>query len=95
MHSTTRIQTEKASGYLQQLCKHFAHKCEVSFDAARGVVTFPMARADLAAEGGALDISITADDAEGLDCGQTVICSHLQRFAFREDLPAPVWTRLA
>ena len=30
-HSVARVETERASIYLQQLCKHFAHKLPVSF----------------------------------------------------------------
>ena len=95
MQSTTRIKTEKASSYLRQLCKHFAHKCETQFDAAQGTVQFPMAHAAMTAQGDTLDIAITADNPEGLERGRNVIWSHLERFAFREDLPAPEWSPTA
>ncbi|MGB2407488.1 MAG: DUF2218 domain-containing protein, partial [Paracoccaceae bacterium] len=34
--SSTTIKTQKASGYLQQLCKHFSHKIEVKFNGQDG-----------------------------------------------------------
>ena len=38
--STTRIETEYASRYLQQLCKHFAHKIPVAFSKTDGRIAF-------------------------------------------------------
>jgi hypothetical protein len=38
-----------------------------------------------------LKVTIEAADAAGLERGQNVIWKHLERFAFRESLPAPDW----
>ena len=39
-YSVARIDTDGASIYLQQLCKHFAHKLPVTHDAASGSIAF-------------------------------------------------------
>ncbi len=90
--SSAICQTENASRYLQQLCKHFAHKIPVTFDAREGRCVFSCGTAVLIADVGALRINALAEDAEGLAQTKDVIESHLLRFAFREDLPALVWT---
>src|SRR6185437_8958296 len=38
--STVRVPTTHASRYLQQLCKHWAHKLDVSFTPEAGHVVF-------------------------------------------------------
>ena len=91
MQSHTLIATELASKYLQQLCKHFAHKTEVTFTETEGRCVFDAATADMAAKEQGLEVTITAEDAAGIERGQMVIWKHLERFAFREELPQPVW----
>lgn len=87
MHkSTAYLATEKASRYLQQLCKHFAHKIPVSFDAANGRISFPGGDCDLEANENQLTLSVTAPDAEALAQLQDVVVRHLERFAFRESV---------
>ncbi|WP_299843877.1 DUF2218 domain-containing protein [uncultured Jannaschia sp.] len=93
MKSVTRIKTANASRYLQQLCKHFAHKVETEFDMRSGTCRFDHSTATLAAQESRLDIEIKAEDDEALTRGQSVIWSHLKRFAFREDLGEPVWQK--
>lgn len=39
--STARYPTAHASKYLQQLCRHFAHKVAVRFDAHSGHAALP------------------------------------------------------
>ena len=39
--SSVRIPTDKASRYLQQLCKHWSHNLAVDFTAEAGTVVFP------------------------------------------------------
>lgn len=84
--SHARVATPNASRYLQQLCKHFAHKVPATFDTATGRIEFPFGEARLQAEEGALLIAAAAAGADGLARLQEVIGSHLLRFAFREDL---------
>ncbi|MDR5653172.1 DUF2218 domain-containing protein [Ruixingdingia sedimenti] len=82
---TAAVATAKASGYLQQLCKHFGHKIPVTFDAEAGEIVFPFGTCRLRAEDGALHLTAIAPDAERLAQLQDVIARHLLRFAFRED----------
>jgi hypothetical protein len=91
MQSQTLIETGQASKYLQQLCKHFAHKTEVTFSETEAHCVFGTATADMRAKEQGLEVIITAEDPEGIDRGQMVIWKHLERFAFREDLSEPVW----
>lgn len=84
--------TAKASRYLQQLCKHFAHKVDVTYDERHGVVTLPIASAHLRAADTELVIELRADDEAALERGRGVIDSHLERFAFREEFKHMDWS---
>lgn len=90
--STAVLATPNASRYLQQLCKHFAHKIPASFDTEKGKIEFPFGTCHLSAAGETLTLTAEAADPETRDRLEGVIASHLQRFAFREDL-AIDWTR--
>lgn len=90
-----RFQTLNASRYLQQLCKHFAHKIEVQYDAHEALCQLPVGPARMTATEGELIVQVEAPDAEGLARARGVIDSHLQRFAFREDFSAMDWTQAA
>ncbi|WP_136683235.1 DUF2218 domain-containing protein [Falsirhodobacter xinxiangensis] len=87
--STASVPTTKPSAYLQQLCKHFGHKIPVEFTPEAGRITFEMGIAELEAADDALILRVTGDDIERLE---NVVASHLERFAFREELKV-VWTR--
>ena len=41
LHQTGTFQTPQASKYLQQLCRHFAHKVAVEYDASQGRAALP------------------------------------------------------
>lgn len=88
--STTRahaeIATPAASRYLQQLCKHFAHKLPVSFDSAAGKISFSIGDCDLSADGERLRLDLTSPDGSQMTQLKDVVIRHLVRFAFREDL---------
>ena len=84
--SSAKISTPKASGYLQQLCKHFGLKVEVEFTPSVGKILFPFGNAELSADENQLVMNLQAKDAEALTKLQQVMSSHLIRFAFREDL---------
>ncbi len=84
--STTAIATEHASRYLQQLCKHFAHKLTVSFNEHAGEVAFAIGDCRLKADGAALRIDLAAPGAAELEQLKDVVIRHLVRFAFREEL---------
>lgn len=83
--------TPNASKYLQQLCKHFAHKVEVTYDAHHGTVAFPMGSARMTADDTVLTIVFTLDRAEDIGSARHVIDAHLERFAFREDFNGMAW----
>ena len=84
--ATASIPTAKASGYLQQLCKHFGYKIAVEFDAESGWMEFGFGRAEIAAKPAALTIIAAAENADDLKKLKKVMSSHLERFAFRENL---------
>jgi hypothetical protein len=88
--SSAIVFSERASGYLQQLCKHFGHKVAVSFTPERGTIVFDFGNCSLAASGNMLSLTVTAGTTVGLSRVQHVIASHLERFAFREK-PEIVW----
>lgn len=85
-NDSTDVATPKASGYLQQLCKHFGHKCEVEFAPESGSIAFDFGRAQMDASGDVLTIRVEALSEEDLTRIKRVMGSHLERFAFREEL---------
>ncbi len=87
-----RLETPNASRYLQQVCKHWAHKFAVEFTPERGTIPFgPDRSCVLKADTDALTLRVAAPDAEGAARLAGVVAEHVQRFAFREALPAPHW----
>lgn len=82
--STARVPTENGSKYLQQLCKHWSHKLDVSFDEHQGTVRFPDAVATMTAEPATLVVSVEAEDLSIVERMRDVVANHLDRFAFRE-----------
>ncbi|WP_425050807.1 DUF2218 domain-containing protein [Psychromarinibacter sp. S121] len=91
MTTQARWETANASKYLQQLCKHFAHKVEVDYGPTEGRAALPMGPSVMTADAEALTIEVTAPDAEGLERAKGVIDSHLVRFAFREEFERMPW----
>jgi hypothetical protein len=85
------FRTPNASKYLQQLCKHFAHKVDAEFDAESGVVAFPMGPARMAANAECLTVTFDLKDAADRERAHMVIDKHLERFAFREDFKHMTW----
>jgi len=88
---TAVLATANASRYLQQLCKHFAHKIPVTFDPAAGRIEFPFGTCTLAADDATLTLTAEVLPEGDLARLESVIDSHLVRFAFREEL-AVTWT---
>ncbi|AZB56982.1 DUF2218 domain-containing protein [Cereibacter sphaeroides] len=93
MISTACLETANASKYLQQLCKHFAHKVEVRFDETEGHCALPPGPALLRADADGLTVQVEAEDAKGLIQARFVIDSHLVTFAFREGFTGLDWSR--
>jgi uncharacterized protein len=81
---TARVPTGNGSRYLQQLCKHWAHKLDVRLDGDTGVVRFPEAVATMTADPEALHVTVEAEDEATVERMKGVVASHLDRFAFRE-----------
>ncbi len=78
------VPTANGGKYVRQLCKHWAHKLDVTLDGDTGIVRFPNAEAVMTGEADAIRIALTADDAETAERMKDVIERHLDRFAFRE-----------
>ncbi len=91
LKQTGSFKTQFASKYLQQLCKHFAHKVKVEYDSQQGDVNFPFGKACLFAQEGALIVHISAEDDDALAKARSVIDVHLKTFAFREDFDEMEW----
>ena len=83
--------TPNASKYLQQLCKHFAHKIEVSFDETSGRIPFALGVAEVSASAEALVVRFADVAEEARADAQSVIDRHLERFAFREGFTTMQW----
>ena len=85
------FQTEHASKYLQQLCKHFAHKIEVEYDAEKGFASLPPGPACMKALDNELRVEISGETDQALMVSRSIIDKHLIRFAFREEFEAMDW----
>jgi hypothetical protein len=86
LKSEARVETVRASRYLAQLCKHFAHKVEVTWDAETGDVMFPMGWCHLSASATHLTIECRAEQQEALERVQSIVDDHVVRFGWRERL---------
>ncbi len=92
LSSQGHFETPNGSKYLQQLCRHFAHKVAVEFDDTSGHADLPPGRATLVADDHGLKIVITAEDEKGLGVARFIVEDHLRRFAFREEFSDLEWT---
>ncbi|WP_136636046.1 DUF2218 domain-containing protein [Pseudooceanicola onchidii] len=90
--ASTRFETPNASKYLQSLCKHFAHKVSVSYDAVQGRADLPPGPAVLQADDTGLNIEVSGADVQSLMRAKFIIEDHLLRFAFREEPEALQWS---
>jgi uncharacterized protein len=91
IEEVTHVRTEQAAKYLLQLCKHFAHKVEVTQSDTHGEIRFSCGTAVLDAEPQTLHIRARAADEDGLAETKAVVASHLLRFAFREKIEKLDW----
>lgn len=96
LSSEARVPTAVPHRYLAQLCKHFQHKLQVTFDERHGRIEFPAGRCELdaVASAGTLLLRVVASDEAALAKLEDVVARHLERFAFREQ-PEVRWTRAA
>lgn len=91
IETTATLQSPHAAKYIAQLCKHFAHKVEVSHSDGHGECRFVCGTAIMDADDATLRIRVNAPDEVQLKETQDVIESHLLRFAFREALEPLQW----
>jgi hypothetical protein len=91
--ATTRFATENGQKYLTQLCKHFAHKVEVTQADNRGELRFSCGTGYLKAQADGLHILVQSPDDANLADTKSVVESHLLRFAFRESSGPLDWLR--
>jgi hypothetical protein len=87
--------TPNGPKYLQQLCKHFAHKTEARFTETEGRVSFGFGTAHMSADDAGLSVRFDLDAADTEDRARMVIDKHLARFAFREGFEHMTWQALA
>jgi hypothetical protein len=90
--SNARIATTKSSRYMQQLCKHFAHKRPVTFTTEEGRIEFSAGTCTMDAKADELLLRAQAADEPSLVKLEGVVVRHLQRFAFREPFDV-TWVR--
>lgn len=86
--STADVATEKPVPYMRQLCKHFGHRIETSYDETTGYIVFGDGRCDLQAivDDGILRLTVSADSDENVERVREVVGSHLERFGRRDEL---------
>jgi hypothetical protein len=87
-----RVNTDRPSRYVVQLCKHFAHKVHAEWTEERGFADFGWGTCTLIAEKNALVLRAEAPDEEGLGRVQFVAGDHAERFGARDNLTV-TWTR--
>ena len=93
MRSSSTIPTDHGRRYMIQLCKHFGHRVQASFDDREGRIAFEAGEVRLRASPDNLMVVAEAGEDEGLARIERVIETHLKRFAFREPGLAVDWRR--
>lgn len=83
---TARVDTGRPSPYLRQLCKHFRHKREATFDEARGRIAFEGATCLLVAAGGTLVLRVDGASEGEVRRAAGIVGSHLERFGKKDGL---------
>ncbi|MDH4982145.1 DUF2218 domain-containing protein [Hyphomicrobium sp. D-2] len=89
------VKTPKASVYLVQLCKHFAHKVHATYDDSHGTVRFKPGVCIMRADRDVLSLHCEADSEHALATVKATVGDHLVRFAWREELPSVEWVTCA
>lgn len=90
--TTGSFASPKASGYLQQLCKHFAHKIAVEFDATSGRAEMGFGRFEAKAGPDRVTVQLWIAEPAQLDQARHVIDKHLAIFAHREGFARLDWS---
>lgn len=89
--ATARYETANGRKYLTQLCKHWAHKLDVSYEDDHGEVGFSFGKAIMNSDPAGLDVRMEVNDKADLDKAKAVLEDHLMRFAFREPVQKLDW----
>jgi hypothetical protein len=93
MHELTgHFKTPNGSKYLQQLCKHFAHKIDVEYTPTQANCAFPLGQAVMTADKTGLTVRFELENTDAEPQARNVIDSHLKTFAFRENFVAMDWS---
>ncbi|HEX8400132.1 MAG TPA: DUF2218 domain-containing protein [Allosphingosinicella sp.] len=89
-----RVRTEHAARYLQQVCKHWSHNLDVTYDEQQGRIVFPRdargadwpadAVVTLTAAPDTLECRVEASAPGQRDGLKGALERHIDRFAFRE-----------
>lgn len=91
MHvAEAQVRSERASRYLVQLCKHFAHKIPADYDEVRGQVDFQPGLCVMHAAGDWLTLRCEAGSESDLRRVKDIVADHLIRFAWQEEI-AVIW----
>lgn len=90
--TTGRFGTANAQKYMQQLCKHFAHKVPAEVTGDQAQVQFARGNAQMQALPDQLEVTISTNDQEAIGFLREVIDDHLRRFAFREEFSVMDWS---
>lgn len=91
MHvAEAQIRSERASRYLVQLCKHFAHKTPTDYDELHGRVDFLPGLCVMHAAGDWLTLRCEALSERDLARVKDIVADHLVRFARQEEI-AVIW----
>lgn len=91
MKSVANLQTEYGKKYLGQMCKHFAHKIDVSYTETHADCPMPPGPATMDADDNGITFTVTAQTEDGLAQAKYIIESHIVKFAFREKLESLDW----
>ncbi|MFC3285600.1 DUF2218 domain-containing protein [Litchfieldella rifensis] len=88
--SRAEIATESGAKLINRLCKHWAHKLDVEQSDGQARVAFEEGTCLMQATNGQLTIALEALDDESLDHLESVVHSHLERMAGKDELDI-VW----
>ncbi|NPD15714.1 DUF2218 domain-containing protein [Xinfangfangia sp. D13-10-4-6] len=91
MTSSARFETASGSKYLQQLCKHFAHKIEVEFDAHQGRAVLGPGPMEISADETGLSVRVSGEDVRSIIEARYIVDKHLVTFAFRDGFSGFAW----
>ena len=89
--SRAHFPTAQGSRYLQQLCKHLAHKVEVTYSETEAEGALPTGHMRLKADETGLHAEVTSEDLSGIIQARYVIDKHLVTFAFRDSFSGFSW----